>query len=134
MRTDSDSDHKKAEPPNKKAKCDPGSGPEVTDTGSHSSKKKSKKSSKKTPKSKKTVMLDSDSSESENLCGKLCSQPTKEEIKKHQFLLPRNGRSICWVYTHTGSEKGSCQRVLLPMTSGTFPITFSRSYATTSLA
>ena len=51
--------------------------------GSHGSKKKSsKKTTKKTPKSKKTVMSDSDSSESENLCGKLCSQPTKEEVEK----------------------------------------------------
>ena len=83
MRSDRDSDHKKVEPPNKKAKHDPGSGPEVADTGSHGSKKKSKKSSKKMPKSK-TVTLDSDSSESKNLCGKLCSQPTKEEIEKYQ--------------------------------------------------
>ena len=80
MRSDSNSDCKKVEPPNKKAKHDPGSRPEVADAGSHGS----KKSSKKTPKSKKTVMLDSDSSESENLCGKLHSQPTKEEIEKRQ--------------------------------------------------
>ena len=85
MRSDSDSDCKKVEPPNKKAKCDPGSGPEVTDTGSCSSKKKSsKKTTKKTPKSKKTVMSDSHSSESENLCGKLHSLPTKKEIEKRQ--------------------------------------------------
>ena len=84
IRSDSDSDCKKAEPPNKKAKHDPSSRPEVTDAGSHGSKKKLKNSSKKTPKSKKTVSSDSDSSESENLCGKLCSQPMKEEIKKHQ--------------------------------------------------
>ena len=83
-RSDGDSDHKKVEPPNKKAKCDPGSGPEVTDAGFHSSKKKSKKSSKKMPKSKKTITSNSDSSESENLCGKLHSQPTKEEIEKCQ--------------------------------------------------
>ena len=74
MRSDSDSDCKKAEPPNKKAKHDPSSRPEVTDTGSHGSKKKSKK----------TITSDSDSSESENLCGKLCSQPMREEIEKHQ--------------------------------------------------
>ena len=80
-RSDSNSDCKKVEPPNKKAKHDPGSRPEVTDAGSRSSKKKS---SKKMPKSKKTVMSGSNSSESENLCGKLCSKPTKEEIKKHQ--------------------------------------------------
>ena len=85
VRSDSDSDHKKVEPPNKKAKHDPGSGLEVTDAGSHGSKKKSsKKSTKKMPKSKKIVMSDSDSSESEKLCGKLCSQPTKEEVEKHQ--------------------------------------------------
>ena len=85
MRSDSDSDHKKVEPPNKKAKRDPGSGPEVTDAGSCGSKKKSsKKTSKKMPKSKKTIMLDSDSSESKNLCGKLHSQPTKEENDKCQ--------------------------------------------------
>ena len=84
MRSDSDSDHKKVEPPNKKAKCDPGSRPEVTDAGFHSSKKKLKKSSKKMQKSKKTITSDSDSSESENLCGKLRSQPTKEEIEKCQ--------------------------------------------------
>ena len=83
-RSDSDSDRKKAEPPNKKAKRDPGSRPEVADTGSHGSKKKSKKSSKKMPKSKKTITSDSDSSESENLCGKLRSQPMEEEIKKCQ--------------------------------------------------
>ena len=83
-RIDSDSNHKKVEPPNKKAKRDPGSGPEVADAGSCGSKKSSKKTSKKIPKSKKTVMSDSDSSESEHLCGKLCSQPMKEEIKKHQ--------------------------------------------------
>ena len=47
------------------------------------------KSSKKMPKSKKTVTSDSDSSESENLCGKLHSQPTKEEIEKRQ----------CWCTT-----------------------------------
>ena len=46
-RSDSDSDCKKAEPPNKRAKCDPGSRPEAADTGSHGSKKKS---SKKMPK------------------------------------------------------------------------------------
>ena len=85
MRSDSDSDHKKAESPNKKAKCDPGSGPEAADARSRGSKKKSsKRTSKKMPKSKKTITSDSDSSESENLCGKLCSQPTKEEIKKCQ--------------------------------------------------
>ena len=80
-RSDSDSDSKKAEPPNKRAKCDPGSGPEVADTGSHGSKKKS---SKKMPKSKETITLDSNSSESENLCRKLHSQPTKEEVVKRQ--------------------------------------------------
>ena len=80
-RSDSDFYHKKAEPPNKKEKHDPGSRPEAADAGSHSSKKKS---SKKMPKSKKTITLDSDSSESENLCGKFCSQPTKEEIEKCQ--------------------------------------------------
>ena len=84
-RSDSDSDHKKSEPPNKRVKRDPGSGPEVADTRSHSSKKNSsKKTTKKTPKSKETIMLDSDSSESENLCGKLHSQPTKEEVVKCQ--------------------------------------------------
>ena len=84
-RSDSDSDCKKAEPPNKKAKHDPGSGPEAADTRSRGSKKKSsKKTSKKTPKSKKTITSDFDSSESENLCGKLCSQPTNEEIEKCQ--------------------------------------------------
>ena len=71
--------------PNKKAKRDPGSGPEDADAGSHGSKKKSsKKTSKKMPKSKKTITSDSDSSESENLCGKLRSQPKKEEIEKCQ--------------------------------------------------
>ena len=80
-RSDSDSDCKKVEPPNKKAKRDPCSRPEATDTGSHGSKKKS---SKKTPKSRKTIMSDSDCSESENLCGKFHSQPTKEEIEKCQ--------------------------------------------------
>ena len=80
-RSDSNSDHKKAEPPNKKAKHDPGNELEVTDTGSRSS---SKKTTKKTPKSKKTVTSDSDSSESKNLCWKLCSQPTKEEVEKCQ--------------------------------------------------
>ena len=83
MRSDSDSDHKKAEPPNKKAKRDSGSRLEVTDTGSCGSKKKSKKSSKKTPKSKKTISSDSNSSESEDMCSKLCSQPTKEEMMKY---------------------------------------------------
>ena len=83
-RSDSDSDRKKAEPPNKKAKHDPGSGPEVADARSRGSKKKSKKSSKKMPKSKKTISSDSDSSESKDLCGKLHSQPTKEEMMKCQ--------------------------------------------------
>ena len=84
-RSDSDSDRKKVELPNKKEKCDPGSGPEVTDAGSCGSKKKSsKKTTKKMPKSKKTITSDSNSSESENLCVKLCSQPTKEEIEKCQ--------------------------------------------------
>ena len=85
VRSDSDSDRKKVEPPNKRAKHDPGSGLEVADAGSHGSKKKSsKKTTKKMPKSKKTVTSDSDSSESENLCGKLRSQPTKEEVEKHR--------------------------------------------------
>ena len=83
-RSDSNSDRKKVEPPNKKAKCDPGSSLEVTDAGSCGSKKSSVKTTKKTPKSKKTVTSDSDSSESKNLCGQLHSQPTKEEVKKHQ--------------------------------------------------
>ena len=78
VRSDSNSDCKKVEPPNKRAKHDPGSRPEVADAGSCSS----KKTTKKTPKSKKTVTSDSNSSESENLCGKLCSQPTKEEVEK----------------------------------------------------
>ena len=47
--------------------------------GFHGSKKKS---SKKT--TKKTVMSDSNSSESENLCGKFHSEPTKEEVEKCQ--------------------------------------------------
>ena len=81
-RSDSDSDRKKVEPPNKKTKRDPSSSPKVADARSHGSKKSSKKTTKKMPKSKKTVTLDSDSSESEHLCGKLCSQPMKEEIKK----------------------------------------------------
>ena len=72
------------EPPNKKAKLDPGSGPEVADAVSRGSKKSSKKTAKKMPKSKKTVKWDSNSSESEHLCGKLRSQPMKEEVKKHQ--------------------------------------------------
>ena len=64
-RSDSDSDRKKVEPPNKKAKHDPGSRLEVADAGSHGSKKKSsKKTTKKIPKSKKTIMSDSNSSES----------------------------------------------------------------------
>ena len=67
VRSDSDSDCKKVEPPNKKAKCDPGSRLEVTDAGSQGSKESSKKTTKKTPKSEKTVTLNSDSSESENL-------------------------------------------------------------------
>ena len=84
-RSGSNSDRKKVEPPNKKAKHDPGSRPEVADAGSRSSKKKSsKKTTKKMPKSKKTVTLDSDSSECENLCGKLRSQPTKEGVEKCQ--------------------------------------------------
>ena len=83
-RSDSDSYHKKVEPPNKKAKHDPSSGPEVADAGSRGSKKSSKKTTKKMPKSKKTVTLDSNSSKSEHLCGKLHSQPMKEEVKKHQ--------------------------------------------------
>ena len=72
------------EPPNKKAKHDPSRGPEVADARSHGSKKSSKKTTKKTSKYKKTVTSDSDSSKSEHLCGKLCSQPTKEEVKKCQ--------------------------------------------------
>ena len=84
-RSDRDSDRKKSEPPNKRAKHDPGSRLEVADAGSHSSKKKSsKKTTKKMPKSKETITSDSDSSESENLCGKLRSQPTKEDIVKCQ--------------------------------------------------
>ena len=84
-RSDNNSDRKKAEPPNNRAKHDPGSRPEAADTGSCGSKKKSsKKTSKKMPKSKKTITSDSDSSESKNLCGKLHSQPTKEEIGKRQ--------------------------------------------------
>ena len=79
-RSDSDSDRKKVEPPNKKAKRDPGSRPEVADARSRGS----KKTAKKMPKSKKTITSDSDSSESENMCGKLHSQPTKEEIEKCQ--------------------------------------------------
>ena len=85
MRSDSESDCKKVEPPSKKAKHDPSSGPEAADTGSSSSKKKPKKSTKMTPKSKKTILSESnDSDESEELCGKLHSQPTKEEIAKRQ--------------------------------------------------
>ena len=85
VRSDNDSDCKKVEPPNKKARRDPGSGLEVADAGSHGSKKKSSKNpTKKMPKSKKTIMSDSDSSESKNLCGKLHSQPTKEEVEKCQ--------------------------------------------------
>ena len=98
-RSDSDSNRKKVEPPNKKAKHDPGSGPEVADAGSHGSKKSSKKTAKKMPKSKKTVTLDSDSSESEHLCGKLCSQPTKEEVKKYQ----------CWRADKWASDLPSLQ-------------------------
>ena len=52
-RSDSNSNHKKVEPPNKKAKHDPGSSPEVADAGSLGSKKSSKKTTKKTPKSKR---------------------------------------------------------------------------------
>ena len=84
VRSDSDSNCKKVEPPNKKTKHDPGSGLEVAETGSHGFKKSSMKTTKKTPKSKKTVTSDFDSSESEHLRGKLHSQPTEEEIKKHQ--------------------------------------------------
>ena len=98
-RIDSNSDRKKVEPPNKRAKHDPSSGLEVADARSCDSKKSSKKSTKKTPKSKKTVTLDSNSSESENLCGKLCSQPTKEEVKKYQ----------CWCADKWASDLPSMQ-------------------------
>ena len=85
MRSDSNSDRKKVKPPSKKAKCDPGSRPEVADARSSGSKKKPKESTKKMLKSKKTVSLKSDDSdESEELCGKLCSQPTKVVIAKLQ--------------------------------------------------
>ena len=84
-RSDSNSDRKKAEPPSKKAKHDPGSKPEAADARSSGSKKKPKKSTKKMPKSKKTDSSESDDSDkSEELCGKLCSKPTKEEIAKLQ--------------------------------------------------
>ena len=83
-RSDSNSDHKKPEPPSKKTKCDVSSGHAGADAGSGSSKKNTKRSSKKAlPKSKKTISSDSDDSEeSKDLCGKLRSQPTKEEISK----------------------------------------------------
>ena len=83
-RTDSDSNHKKAEPPTKKQKRDPNSGPEVANTWSGGSKKKPKKSTKKAPKSKKTISESDNSDNSGAMCGKLHSQPTKEEISKHQ--------------------------------------------------
>ena len=82
-RTDSDSDHKKVEPPAKKQKRDPGSGPDTANAGSGSS-KKPKKGTKKTPKSKKTISESESSDDAEAMCGKLCSQPTKEEISKCQ--------------------------------------------------
>ena len=82
-RSDSNSDRKRAEPPSKKAKCDASCGPTGADAGSSSSKKKTKKSSKRAPKSKKTVWMDlDDSKESKDLCGKLHSQPTKDEVSK----------------------------------------------------
>ena len=98
-RSDSDSDRKKVEPPNKKAKRGPSSSLELADTGSHGSKKSSKKAAKKMPKSKKTVTLDSDSSKSEHLCGKLHSQPMKEEVKKCQ----------CWHADKWASKMPSLQ-------------------------
>ena len=132
-RSDSNSDHKKAEPPNKRAKRDPGSRPEAADAGSCGSKKKSsKKNSKKMPKSKKTITSDSDSSESENLCGKLHSQPTKR-LKNANAGVLTSGRLICQVCNLTGSGKESSQRVLLHMITRTILITFNRYYATMSL-
>ena len=98
-RSDSDSDRKKVEPPNKKAKHDPGSGPEVADTGSRGSKKSSKKTTKKMPKSKKTVTSYCDSNKSKHLCGKIRSQPTKKEVKKCQ----------CWHADKWASDLPSIQ-------------------------
>ena len=49
-RSDSDSNHKKVEPPSKKARHDPSSSLEVADAGSRGSKKSSKKTTKKNAK------------------------------------------------------------------------------------
>ena len=132
-RSDSDSDRKKVEPPNNRAKCDPGSGPEVADAGSHGSKKSSKKSTKKTPKSKKTVTSDSDSSESENLCGKLHSQPTKEEVKKHQCRRADKWVSDLPSMQSYWQQKEIIPDICLPMTIRTISIIFDKYCATMSL-
>ena len=84
-RTDSDSDDpKKVEPPAKKYKHDPGSGPDTANARFGSAKKKPKKGMKKTPKSKKTVSESKSSNDAETMCGKLRSQPNEEEISKRQ--------------------------------------------------
>ena len=45
--------------------------------------RRTKKSSKRVPKSKKTISMDlDDSKDSEDLCGKLCSQPTEDKVSK----------------------------------------------------
>ena len=82
-------DPKKGEPPAKRPKHDPGSRPDAANAWSSGTKKhKPKKGTKKKepPKSKKTISESESSDGAEAMCGKLCFQPTEEEISKCQSL------------------------------------------------
>ena len=64
--------------------------------------------------------------------GNFALNPQRKRLKSANASVLRNGHPICWVYTRTGSKKVSSRRVLLPMTSGTIPITYGRCYSTMS--
>ena len=82
-RSDSDSDRKKAEPPNKKAKCDLVADQRLLMPGPMAPRRSFPRKLPRKCQNPRRLSCQT-SSESENLCGKLRSQPTKEEIEKCQ--------------------------------------------------
>ena len=133
VRSDSDSDHKKVEPPNKKAKHDPGSKPEVTDARSHGSKKKSfKKTTKKMLSPRRQSCRTLIAVNLKTCAGSSTLSPLRKRLKNANSGMLINGHPTCQVCDPTSSGKESFRIILLPMTTRTIPIIFDKCYATMS--
>ena len=116
-RSDSDSDHKKAEPPNKKTP-----GPAAPRRSPPR-----KCLNPKRPSCQTLIAVNP-----RTCVGSSTLNPRRKRLKNANAGILKNGHLICRVYTPTSSRKESSRRILLPMTSRTILITLGRCYETLS--